>query len=162
VKSAKHRWFDACFIRDSRNREETTRVTKNFLDIQGTGLVGGLCFRQFEFYKPIGIHPKTKLPLVNEWRAFMSKGRVFYFAPYWSDGADYTLGAKPTAHEIESLAVGLEDLELVAVDVAERVRAPGDGAVFDIIEVNPGGAAGVPEGGDVTVFYQLLRKVYPG
>jgi hypothetical protein len=160
VKSAKHKWFDACFIRDSRDREETARVIRNFLDEQGTGLVGGLCFRQFEHYKRIGVHPKTQLPLVNEWRAFMHKGMVFYHAPYWRDG-DYSLGAQPSASEIESLAAPLKDLDLIAVDVAEKEHVSEGGPRFDIIEINPGGASDVPEGGDVKEFYKALRREYP-
>lgn len=160
VKSAKHKWFDACFIHDSRDREEVVRVTKNFLDIQSTGLVGGLCYRQFERYKPIGTHPKTNLPLVNEWRAFMRGGKVFYLAPYWRDG-DYAQGSKPTAEEIESFAAPLKDLDVIAVDVAEKAYASEGEPRFDIIEVNPGGASGVPEGGDVKDFYKALRAEYP-
>lgn len=155
VKSAKHRWYDACFIHHADAEAEVKRVVKNFLDTVSDGLVGSLVFRKWVRFKRIGIHSKTNLPLINEWRAFMSYGKVFYIAPYWAEG-DYT-GARPEEHIIAGLADGLHELPFIAVDVAQR----DDDDRWMIIEVNPGGEAGVPEGGDVKEFYRALATVFP-
>jgi len=47
VKSRKHEWFDACFIRSAGDVAEVGRVVSNFLRLQGDSLVGGLVFREF-------------------------------------------------------------------------------------------------------------------
>jgi len=153
VKSAKHRWFDACYIGDAQNDIEVKRVVKNFLDTVSDGLVGSLVFRDFVNFKRIGTHSKINLPLINEHRAFMHLGKVFYTAPYWAEG-DYS-GARPSNKLIETLAAGLHDQPLIAVDVAEKIDSD-----WMIVEVNPGGAAGVPEGGSVKDFYLALSQVH--
>jgi len=152
VKSAKHKWFDACFIRDARNEDEVKRVVRNFLDIVREGLVGSLVFRQYLDFRRIGIHPKLGMPLVNEWRAFLCYGKVIYLAPYWSNG-DYSKGDKPNAAPIEMLAAGLRHHQFSSIDVAQNA----DSADWSVMEINPPGAAGVPEGGNVRDFYQALR-----
>lgn len=157
LKSAKHRWFDACYIPDCQDQENVKRVTKNFLDIQGENLTGGLCFREFIPGKKIGVHSKTGMPLVNEWRAFLKHGRVIYRAPYWSEG-DYTKGGEPSVGLIEELCAGLHDLPLVAVDLGEREGEFSPSWI--IYEVNDGGSAGVPEGGDVGEFYRVLHREF--
>lgn len=170
LKSAKHAWFDACYMPDCRDRENVKRVAQNFLDIQGDHLTGGLCFRQFINCKRIGIHSKTGQPLVNEWRAFLKHGRVFYLCPYWAEG-DYTKGSKPEVAVIESLCAGLKDLPFVAVDLGEMETAPPKafdthagawtyGIPWVVYEVNDGGSAGVPDGGDVKEFYRVLAKEF--
>lgn len=134
--------------------DETKRVVRNFLDTVQDGLVGSLVFREFIDFRRIGTHPKIGLPLINEWRAILSFGKVIYLAPYWANG-DYSNVARPEALEIERLSVGLHDNPFIAVDVAET-----DNGQQMIIEVNPGGAAGVPEGGDVRDYYRALRSAF--
>jgi hypothetical protein len=154
LKSAKHRWFDACFIPDCRNLEDTMRVTKNFIDIQGDNLTGGLCFREFVECKPLGVHPRTQQPLVNEWRAFLRFGEVFSLRPYWG-GQDYGPVSVPDAGIIEAMSKGLSKLPFVALDFAEKL----DGG-WVIFEVNDGGSAGIPDGLALPDFYQKLHKAF--
>jgi hypothetical protein len=152
VKSAKHRWFDACFIRDARDEDEVKRVTRNFLDTVREGLVGSIVFRQYVDFQRIGIHPKFHMPLVNEWRAFLCYGRVIYLAPYWASG-DYGKGDKPDPAEVERIAAPLRDHQFYSVDIAQNAARGG----WSIMEINPAGAAGVPDGGNVRDFYRALR-----
>ena len=154
LKSAKHRWFDACFIPDCRNLEDTMRVTKNFIDTQGDNLTGGLCFREFVECKPLGVHPRTQQPLVNEWRAFLRFGEVFSLRPYWG-GQDYGPVSVPDAGIIEAMSKGLSKLPFVALDFAEKL----DGG-WVIFEVNDGGSAGIPDGLALPDFYQKLHKAF--
>lgn len=162
LKSAKHRWFDACYMPDCQDFENVKRVTRNFLDTQGDGLTGGLCFRQFIPCTQIGVHSKTRAPLFNEWRAFLKYGKVIYLAPYWAEG-DYSTVPKPGALLIAELCKGLKDLPLVAVDIGQREwpSPPGEEA-WVVFEVNDGGSAGVPEGGNVNEFYRVLFKEFAG
>jgi ATP-grasp domain, R2K clade family 3 len=159
LKSAKHRWFDACYMPDCQDLENTKRVTKNFLDNQSDNLTGGLCFRQFIPCRQIGIHSKIGMPLVNEWRAFLKFGKVFYLCPYWAEG-DYSKGTKPTVGMIEEMCVGLRDIPLVAVDLGEKDGDFQDDASWVVYEVNDGGGSGIPDGGDVKEFYRALSEEF--
>jgi ATP-grasp domain-containing protein len=150
LKSAKHRWFDACYIPSAQDTEEVKRIISNFLDIVSVNLTGGLCIREFITFKQIGIHSKIHSPLINEWRAFLHYGKVFYLCPYWAEG-DYS-GNKPEVSMIEEMAIGLQHLPFIALDVAEADDK------WMIIEVNDGGGSGVPECGDVKEFYMKLAE----
>lgn len=148
LKSRKHEWFDACFIRDVKDKDEVFRVANNFLERQKSdgSYRGGLVFRKFEKFKQIGVHPKSRLPLVNEWRQFYFNGEPMYQAPYWLDGADYKNCKEPT-----EVLKGLKS-KFCAVDWTER-----EDGTFALLEINDGGTAGCPEGGNLHDFYKVLK-----
>jgi hypothetical protein len=149
VKSRKHEWFDACFMSAADDDANVRRVVGNFLRLQDEALVGGLVFREFVHLRRIGLHPKSKLPLVNEHRFFVLDGRPFYSAPYWADG-DYG-GARPTADVIAPILPRVAS-RFYAVDVAEK-----EAGGWLVVELNDGGSAGIPEGGTTATFYAGLR-----
>jgi len=64
VKSAKHKWEEACFIEDLQNTEKALWVIQNFLEEQGEDLNGGVVLRSFRKFR--------KQP---EKRVFLWKGR---------------------------------------------------------------------------------------
>lgn len=155
VKSQKGNWFEACFIPDARDCEHVKKVVARFLEL-GEPLVGGLVFRQFVPFKQIGDHPKSHMPVINEWRGFMLRGKCVYLAPYWSAG-DYSGVAKPEPALFENIVKqsGLVS-PFIGLDMAEDVSGE-----WRVIEINPGGATGVPEGGDAGEFYKALRGGFP-
>lgn len=165
VKSRKHEWFDACFIPGTGvavNADDSSfkawdqnfmRVVRNFVERQGEFLVGGLVLREFVNLKRIGIHTKSRLPLVNEHRFFVVDGQVVYQAPYWGEG-DYS-GRKPTPETIEHALFRLR-APFLSIDVAELE----DGG-WIIVEIGDGGTSGIPDGGSPLDFYKALRSVYP-
>lgn len=148
VKSRKHEWYDSCFIQAPLEEGEINRVVGNFLEGQGDSLVGGLVFREFIEFERVGLHSKSRMPLINEWRAFLWRGRVFYMAPYWSEG-EYS-GEKPDPAWIESVTADVV-APFITADVARRK----DGG-WMLVEIGDGGSAGVPEGGRIEAFYQAL------
>jgi hypothetical protein len=153
IKSRKQDWFDACFIPDVRDTEAVIKVVSRFIDLTEGTLYGGLVFRQFEDFKKIGTHPKTKMPVVNEWRGFMLNGKLIYKAPYWASG-EYKGMAEPGASLFEAIISKANFVSpFIALDVAENVEGN-----WRTIEINSGGASGVPEGGDVKDFYEALGK----
>ena len=156
VKSRKQDWFDACFIRDAADEADVRRVIHNFLELQGDAFTGGLVFRELVDLRRVGVHPKSRMPLVNEWRFFVARGKVVYHAPYWSDGAQYEGLAPPEVEAVERLVAGVT-LPFFAVDLAERAEGG-----WTVIEINDGGTAGVPDGGSVAAFYEALRGAFPG
>ena len=149
VKSRKHEWFDACFIPAADDEANVRRVVGNFLRLQESHIVGGLVFREFINLRRIGLHPKSRLPLVNEHRFFVLDGRPFYSAPYWADG-DYS-GEPPSADVIAPVLQHVRS-RFYAVDVAEK-----DGGGWFVVELNDGGSAGIPEGGAADTFYRNLH-----
>ncbi|MCK9567531.1 ATP-grasp domain-containing protein [Candidatus Pacearchaeota archaeon] len=152
VKSRKHEWFDACYISDIRDKAEFKRVVTNFLNGQGDDLAGGLVFREFVKLKSIGVHPQSKMPLTNEHRFFVFKGRIFYSAPYW-DRSFYGTSNLPDKKVIIDLVPHIKS-NFFAIDVAEKE----DGG-WIVVEVNDGGTASVPDGGNIAEFYLKLRVV---
>jgi hypothetical protein len=85
-------------------------------------------------------------------------GKTFYLCPYWSEG-DYAKGDRPTTALVDHLCKGLKDLPLVAVDFGER-GTPDVYGHWVVYEVNDGGAAGVPDGGNINGFYRALFKEF--
>ena len=130
--------------------------------MEGT-LYGGLVFRRFENFNYIGTHPKSKMPIVNEWRGFMLNGKLIYKAPYWATG-DYKGVAEPSTALFESIVQRAKFVSpFIALDVAEKtpsewVDTENHDNNWLTIEINSGGASGVPDGGDVKEFYQALGK----
>lgn len=152
-KSRKHEWLDACFIPDPTDLDNLRRVVTNFLNGQGDDLAGGLVFREFVKLKPIGIHPQSKMPLTNEHRFFVFKGQVFYSAPYWNSGF-YGTVKWPDKKVIIDLVPHIKS-NFFAIDVAEKE----DGG-WIVVEVNDGGTASVPDGGNIAEFYLKLRELF--
>lgn len=153
LKSRKHEWFDACFIRDASDEAELVRIMTNFFNLQGRDFYGGLVFRDFLHLKQLGIHPKSRMPLPVEYRTFFFNGKPFFTVPYWDNDVPY---------KESSVAPPQEWLE----EVGSRIRAPFVAA--DIaqdendkwwgIEINDGGSAGLPKRANLVEFYSVLKK----
>ena len=152
VKSRKHEWFDACFISAADDAAEVERVLGIFLRLMDEALVGGLVFRDFVPLRRVGLHSKSRLPLVREYRFFVLDGRPFYQAPYWAEG-DYR-GEPPPESVLEAILPRVRS-RFYAADVAEREEGG-----WVLVELNDGGAAGVPEGGSGQEFYQKLGEAF--
>ena len=65
VKSQSHYWDEACFIPNTSDIQHARKVINRFLDLQGSGLVGGVVLREYH-----------KLVTNEEWRAIMLDGQV--------------------------------------------------------------------------------------
>lgn len=152
VKSRKHEWFDACFIRSASDGADVHRIVSNFLQLQGESLVGGLVFREFVDFKRIGTHSKSRMPLVREFRLFVCDGQLITNAPYWAEG-QYE-GEIPDVHAFDDLLPRIGS-RFFAIDVAQR-----EDGFWLVVELNDGGSASVPEGGTVADFYAGLRRSF--
>lgn len=159
LKSRKEDWFDACFIPHADDQADVKRVVDNFLRIVGENLTGGLVFRAFHKYRRIGTHPKSRMPLTNEYRSFLYDGRVIFQVPYWAEGFGVSVVSDPPdpAH-VERITRNVKS-RFFAADMAELEDKPG---TWELVEINDGGAAGIPKDGDVSEFYRnLLRANAP-
>jgi hypothetical protein len=152
LKSRKHEWFDACFIRDASDTNEVVRIVTNFVRLQGEDFHGGLVFRKFLNLKRTGIHPKSHMPLALEYRVFFLNQEPIFTTPYWTDGVYADTTEQPDAEFLREVGKKLCS-PFVALDIAQDE----DGKWW-VIEVNDGGSAGLPDHVDLKQFYAILFK----
>jgi hypothetical protein len=141
VKSRKHEWYDACFISNIANKENTENVISNFVERQGTNLVGGVVLRQFVNLKSIGFHEKSGMPISEEYRIFVLAGRVVIIDDYWK--ADMSVSFSEEEFKwIESLVKKIKS-NFVSIDIARCedgrliVMELGDGQVSGLQQIKP-------------------------
>lgn len=137
VKSRKHEWDDACFIRSAADTPEAIRVVGNFVRGQGDDLAEGLVFREF-------------IPLAGECRIFYLDGKAVFWTAY-AGGTQSASAPEPW----KGIARGIPS-RFWTLDVAERR----DGGWL-IVEVGDGQVSGLPDGADPITFYSALRDAWP-
>jgi hypothetical protein len=147
VKSRKHEWLEACFIPSAADRDSVGRVVARFLELQGDDLQGGLVFRAYEPLRPIGVDPRSSMPLPNEHRAIVLDGEPLVVAPYWEVAAS---GAQPPLAAFAGVVQGVPS-RFFTIDLAERA----DGA-WTIIELGDAQVAGLLPSIDPDQFYRAL------
>lgn len=147
VKSRKHEWNEACFIPDASDTSNATQVVRRFIELQDDDLQGGLVFREFVEFEPIGVHPKSGMPLTLEYRLFVLDGRVIVWSPYW-DGQAHM--AEPPIEHFEK-ALGDVRSCFFTCDVAKAK----DGK-WMIVELGDAQVAGLPEQCDPKKFYDAM------
>jgi len=141
VKSRKHEWYDACFIKDITVEEQAEKVIENFINRQGAALVGGVVLRQFEDLKHIGYHEKSGMPLSEEYRVFIFAGRVMVIDDYWLENKTISL-SKEENEWIQMLASKVKS-NFVSMDIARKADGSliimefGDGQVSGIQQIRP-------------------------
>ncbi len=86
VKSQKHYWNEACFIPNASDLTQVKKVVSTFIKKQGDAFQGGLVFREFIKLEPIGLHPKSNMPLTQEYRIFVLNNTPIALTEYWEDG----------------------------------------------------------------------------
>ncbi len=139
---------EACFIPSASDRGAVKRVVRRFLELQGPDLTGGLVFREFVEFEPIGIHPQSGMPLTLEYRLFFLDRRPLLCAEYWQEG-DYR-GDRPPIGRFEALAATVHS-RFFTMDVAKS-----KGGDWLVVELGDGQVAGLPEPADVGTFYAGL------
>ena len=153
VKSRKHEWAEACFIPSASDRKAVGRVVGRFLELQGDDLNEGLVFREYVEFEPIGVHPKSGMPLTEEYRVFWLDGDPVYWAPYWAEG-DYQV-TEPPFDEFAGVAADVRS-RFFTMDLARRR----DGGWL-IVELGDGQVSGLPRESDADRFYEALARVWP-
>lgn len=156
LKSRKHEWYDACFIKDAYNPDHSDliRVMTNFFELQGRDFYGGLVFREFLKLKKLGIHPKSGMPLPIEFRTFFLNQEPLITSMYWNNDIPYPEGVEqPPQAWLEEIGKKMVS-PFVALDIAQD-----EAGKWWVIEVNDGGTAGYPDNIDSKEFYSKLYKV---
>lgn len=149
VKSQKHEWYDACFIRNIRDETAAKKVIGNFIERQGEDLVGGVVLRKFENLKKAGFHPQSGIPLSEEYRVFIYAGKVFTIDGYWDKNMGVPFAEKEYTW-IKSIADRVIS-SFVTIDLARKE----DGSLI-IMEFGDGQVSGLQQL-DAGEFYRLFK-----
>lgn len=154
VKSQKHKWFDACFIKSANDENEIKRVTDNFIDLQDNNFEQGIVYREFIDFESIGNHTKSNMPITHEYRLFFLNGNLLSVFKYWSDGK-YTnkIVDLSESQELENFKVIAQNIKsnFFTIDIAKSV----DGKWY-IVELGDGQVAGLPSDADAQEFYNKI------
>jgi hypothetical protein len=148
VKSQKHAWREACFIPDASDRSGVERVVRRFLELQGDSLAEGLVFREYVELEPIGVHPRSGMPLSLEHRLFFLDGDLLAVTGYWDEVS--ASHERPPIEPFKASAVEVRS-RFFSMDVARRR----DGS-WMVVELGDGQVSGLPDGADVEAFYRAL------
>ena len=149
VKSLKHYWKDAAFIKDIGDQKEVKRVVTNFIRFQGDQLLGGIVLRKYEPLKFIGYHPESGMPLSEEYRVFVLQNQIININNYWKTDAKKSL----TDEEWDWITKIGENIcsNFITIDLARKK----DGSLI-IMEMGDGQVSGLQEL-SADQFYQSIE-----
>lgn len=142
VKSAKHRWKEACFIPDTRDVSRAREVIAAFIEEQGADLNGGVVLRSFRSYPSSGVDALTGAPVIEERRVFLWRGR-----PLIITGEEETILCDPLIMN----AIKRLRSPFVSVDFARL-----DDGRWEVVEVGDGQVSGIRDL-DPVKFYGALK-----
>ena len=151
VKSRKHEWAEACFIPNASDLASVDRVVARFVELQGDALAEGLVFREFVPLRSVGRHPKSGMPLTQEYRLFFFEERCLTVAEYWESGSYRGSDVVPIDH-FTALASRVSS-RFFTMDVALR-----DDGRWIVVELGDGQVAELPARVDAVEFYRRLIR----
>lgn len=159
VKSRKHEWYDACFIKNISDKDNAQKVIRNFITRQDESLVGGVVLRCFEKLRQIGFHETSGMPLAEEYRVFIYAGRILAVDDYWTDKHNVKL-SEDEYEWIESIADRVKS-NFVTVDIARKedgnlvIMEFGDGQVSGLQQLQTNAFYRTFEGSDIHNPYSI-------
>lgn len=129
------------FIRNISDNEKSMKIISNFINRQGTDLVGGVVLRKYEKIKQIGFHEKSGMPISEKYRVFVLAGQVLAIEDYWCKGRKVTFSeaewkwirkmpAKINSNFVTMDIARKEDNNLMIIEL-------GDGQVSGLQQIRP-------------------------
>jgi len=146
VKSAKHRWREACFLPARTDRDRFAEIFRAFRQARGHHFNRGVVLRRFLPLKSVGIDMRG-FPLVEEFRLFFFQGTLLALPEV--EGVDGVLAELP---RWEAVARKFKS-PFLTIDVARL-----DSGGWIIVEAGDGGVSGLPLSIDPESFYAAIRK----
>lgn len=147
VKSRKHEWLEACFIPDASDTKHAMQVIHNFLERQGEDFVGGLVIREFVKLKEAGLHPKSGMPISEEYRAFFLDGKQVCIIDYWNG----TSAVSPEITAFADYVAQKVNSNFFTVDVA---RTADDKLI--VMEIGDGQVSGLQDFSEMEFYRKLF------
>ena len=151
VKSEKHNWETACFVKDASNVDNLKLTIKNLINLRGKHLNEGIVIREFLELNNLIIHSKSGMPLTEEYRLFFLNKKLIGIYDYWEEG-DYKF-SKPDTTEFEEIAKQIES-NFFSMDIA-RLKS----GELVIIELGDGQVAGLPDKTNRDEFYKQFMHL---
>jgi hypothetical protein len=152
VKSQKHYWHEACFIPRANDINSVKKVMQNFKQKQGSGFQGGFVFREFIDLQPIGFHPKSHMPLTQEYRLFILNKKMIDCSEYWSS-EEYQHHKLPDFTQFETVFKSI-DSHFFTVDIAKKTN--GGWIIIELGDAQVAEYLGNDEG--LNDFYQTISS----
>lgn len=146
VKSAKHRWHEACFIPANTSRERFMEIMQAFLEARGEQFNKGIVLRRYHELVTLEQDARGQ-PVHEEYRMFFWKGELLAATP-----ALYAEGPFSETEKWATIARRFES-PFISMDVARQK----DGKWL-VIEVGDGGVSGLPNSIEPDVFYKELER----
>ncbi len=144
VKSAKHRWAEACFIPAGTGEARFREMLGVFLAERGALFEKGIVLRRFVPLVSRGQDMRGH-PIDREVRLFFLDGRLLIPpAPAFAPPASFIAQCQELAGRFGS--------RFMTVDVAETAAGP-----WTVIEVGDGGVSGLPSSLMAEDFYEAIR-----
>jgi len=150
VKSEKHYWNTACYVENSYDIEKLKKAIENLLELRENDLNEGIVIREYVELNKLGNHPKSNMPLSEEYRIFFYKNKLLCLFNYWEEGNYNT--EKPNIKEFENIAKTIES-NFFTMDIAKDKKGE-----FIIIELGDGQVAGISENQDKNIIYENIKK----
>lgn len=149
VKSEKHDWDTACFVKDASNIDNLKKTINNLIKLRDKYLNEGIVVREFVELNDLTIHSKSGMPLTEEYRLFFYDKKLVGIYDYWEEG-EYKL-SKPDTIEFEEIAKNI-DSNFFSMDIARQKNGE-----LIIIELGDGQVAGLPDKTERNEFYTQLK-----
>lgn len=144
VKSAKHRWKEACFIPTGTGRPRFDEILKAFLEARGNLFEKGIVLRRFHEFVKLAEDIRGQ-PVHEEYRLFMLHGSLLAGTPSIRGAGPFEKLA-----EWEAIARRFEN-SFISMDIARQ-----ESGSWLIVEVGDGGVSGLPSSIEPSVFYRTL------
>jgi hypothetical protein len=145
VKSAKHRWNEACFIPAATDKIRFEEIIASFLTDRGDLFEKGIVIRRFHELVKLADDIRGQ-PVHEEYRLFMWGGSLLAATPPLRGDGPFARLA-----EWEAIARRFAN-RFISMDIARRQ----DGSWL-IIEVGDGGVSGLPNSIGPEMFYRALH-----
>lgn len=143
VKSAKHRWDEACFIAAHTTQQRFEQIVNGLLTARGAFFEKGIVLRRYHTLATTAGSERG----VKEHRLFFWDGKLLITA-----APNDETGFFERVPTWENIAKRFDN-RFISIDVAQQL----DGS-WIIIEVGDGGVSGLPEAISPKDFYQRLRQ----
>jgi hypothetical protein len=146
VKSAKHRWRDACYIPAGTTRERFGEIFQNFLAARGALFEKGIVLRRFHNLAQLCEDMKGQ-PVHEEYRMFFYRGELLAATP--ASNGDGPFG------QIEKWTTVAQKFAspFITIDVAREES--GD---WLVIESGDAGVSGLPLSIEPSQFFSALQR----
>lgn len=152
VKSEKHDWESACFVKNASDSDTLRQTINNLVRLRDKYLNEGIVVRAFVALNDLTIHSKSGMPLTEEYRLFFCNKKLVGIYDYWEEG-EYQ-PSKPDTAEFEQIAQNVAS-NFFSMDIARQKNGE-----LIIIELGDGQVAGLPDSTDRNEFYQQLKNCW--